>query len=125
MDRAKVLVNRLLFNKDTFDENKRDIQAIFREAADNAMSGSGIKKSPLPALFRQFGTDPQRFLEIAWIHLVFHLRSQNIVEDIRKLDLTLKDKSLEIDFHGVMKQRYSNRPADEIKVKGICDMTEA
>jgi TIR domain len=82
-----------------------------------------VDGSPFPQLFRQYGNDPKKFLEIAWVLSAFLLRASATVAEILHLELTLNGKTLEIDFWGRRKKEYMNRPAYEMKVQGICSLS--
>jgi hypothetical protein len=81
-----------------------------------------ILGSPFHQLYRQYGKEPKRFLEVAWVTGVFFLRTTGTVAEISRFELTLTGQSLAVDFIGRRKKEFSNRPAYEIKVQGTCDL---
>jgi hypothetical protein len=78
----------------------------------------GIRGSLFPYLFHQWGDNPSKFLSIAWIVAVFHLKFSGIVADIRRLELSLLGDSLEVEFVGLRKKTNDHAPACEIQVRG-------
>jgi hypothetical protein len=121
---AEMRTRRLLLDeypaKDT-----RDVNEIFREIL---LRGQGvafeITGSPFPTLFAAFGQNPQKFLEIAWIHAVMTLKLSNCVVDIEQLQLQLADASLRVNFKGKRWKQYQNVPAHQIKVEGSCSLRQ-
>lgn len=122
---AEMRARRLLLNeypvKDTRDPNE-----IFREVL---LAGQEVlmevKGSPFPALFAVYGKDPQKFLEIAWIHSAMYLKVSNCVVEIERLRLELEGQVLQVSFKGKRRKEYQNAPAYQIKVEGSCVLQKA
>jgi len=72
-----------------------------------------VDKSPLPELYEKFGNDPQRFIDIAWIHLVISAITREVADEIRSLTIELKLPYVFVQFVG----RNRN---DELRVIGNC-----
>jgi hypothetical protein len=121
---AEMRARRLLLNEKPRKDTK-DINEAFKEVL---ISGQGtaiqIVESPFPRLYKLFGSNLQRFLEIAWIYTVFQLKLSGTVSEILNLKLSLKDEALEVDFSGRRKKIYYNSPAPEMHIHGICPLQE-
>jgi hypothetical protein len=108
---AEQRARRLLLNENPRKETT-DINRAFEEVF---VAGQGgilpIKQSPFPALFKQFGDNSKRFVEIAWILAVFQLKLSGTVAEILHLELTTAGDRLEINFSGRRKKIYYNAPA--------------
>jgi len=120
---AQKRVRRLLLNEKAAG-NLNDINQMMEEMFLRGQWATfPIDGSPFPQLFRQYGNDPRKFLEIAWVLSAFMLRASATVAEILRLELTLNGKSLEIDFWGRRKKEYMNHPAYEMKIQGICSLS--
>lgn len=119
---AIIRARRLLLNEEPAKDT-RDLNRVMHEIF---VGGHGtelaIKKSPFPHLFQQNESDPQRFLEIAWIFAIFQLKLSATVSEILRLELALNGASLEIQFLGKRRKEYDNVPPAEIKIEGVCPL---
>jgi hypothetical protein len=121
---AKIRARRILLNEnpspgEVRDLNKAAHEALIRGIGNDHLSVTG---SPFPSLFKQYRTDPRRFLEFAWILAVHFLKFSATVTDVLHLQLTLNSESLAVDFLGRRKQQYVNAPPYEISVQGTCSL---
>ncbi len=114
---------RLLLNENPAQGTK-DINKIFREVL---VRGQGtvvhIEKSPFPTLFSLYGSNPQRFTEVAWILAMMQLRLSATVVSVERMILTLLGATLDVDFVGRRQKKYVNLPAAVITVRGKCSLT--
>jgi hypothetical protein len=121
---AEERARRLLLNENPAKET-RDINLVFREVL---VRGQGtlvqVQRSPFPTLFRHYGSDAQRFVEIAWILAAMQLKLSATVVQIEKMALAVQGHTLEVDFVGRRKKRFVNAPAPIIAVKGTCDLNQ-
>jgi hypothetical protein len=117
---AQKRARRLLLNEKAAG-NPNDINQMMEEMFLRGQWATfPIDGSPFPQLFRQYGDDPKKFLEIAWVFSAFMLTASATVAEVLRFELTLNGKSLEIDFWGRRKKEYMNRPAYEMKIQGTC-----
>ena len=123
---AAMRARRILLNEDPAPEDLSkitDINAITRELF---IGGQGtylhVERSPFLDLFQRFSTQPERFLDLAWINAVTLLKLTATVETIEFLQLALLANSLRVEFRGRRKRRYSNVPPLVINVSGICPL---
>ena len=121
-DQAAVLrAERLLLNQHLPAAETRDPDAIMREIMLKGQEAElEIGRSPFPGLFQSFGNRPQLFTDIAWIMAMLQLKLSGTVEQVSTLELTLLGSSLNVNFTGRRRKVYSNVPAAEIKITGIC-----
>jgi hypothetical protein len=83
-----------------------------------------VKSSPLPDLYRQLRNDRSLFLEAARLLAVLALHLSNTVEHVLRLDLSFEGTdAVKVSFEGRRRKEYSNRPAYEIHVEGICRLS--
>ncbi len=83
-----------------------------------------IKGSPFPALFSAFKNNPGGFTAAAKLYAVMQLLLSNAVGSVHRLDLKMKGRDkLSVKFEGERPPRYSNQPAQVIKVEGVCELT--
>jgi hypothetical protein len=68
--------------------------------------------SPFPGLYRQYGTRPTRFLEIAWIIAEVTLKSTGVVIEVAALELTLDGPQLRVTFSGRRRKQFTNASHD-------------
>jgi len=123
---GEMRARRLLLNENPYVES-RDINAITDELF---ISGQDtfvrVQFSPFPRLYTQFGSDPGRFLEIAWICAAAQLKLSACVVDIVSLQLGLirsgVSMGLTVSFKGRRKKKYVNRPAYEMSIEGTCSL---
>jgi hypothetical protein len=119
---AEVRIRRLLLNENLAEETK-DMNKIFREVLVRGQGLIHIERSPFPILFRTYGSNPQRFLEIAWILAMMQLKLSGTVVQVDKMILSLEGVRLGVDFVGRRPKRYANSPAPKISVQGICNLS--
>lgn len=123
---AVMRARRILLNENPAPEDLKslsDINAITRELF---IGGQGtylhVQRSPFPVLFQQHSADRERFLDLAWINAVANLKLTATVETIELLELILLGESLQVEFRGKRKRKYSNVPPFAIEVSGICPL---
>lgn len=118
---ARERIRRLLLNEHPAEDTK-DINKLFREVLVRGQGLIHIERSPFPILFRTFGSNPKRFVEIAWILAMMQLELSGSVAQVERLVLTLEDGGLAVDFVGRRHKRYVNLPAPVISVQGMCKL---
>jgi hypothetical protein len=123
-DFARMRVERLLLSKHLYRENQgastlRQLNDVTHEVMIRGLNQAvKIEESPFPKLFDAFGSDPQRFLETAWITVVADLKRSGSVEVIDRLNLALAGTTLQVEFVGHRHRRYVNVDPYEILVQG-------
>lgn len=121
---AEIRARRLLLNERPNSDNN-NLNAKLQEAwIQGQGTPIGIAGSIFPNLFQQYGNDPKRFLDIAWILAALHLKLSGSVVEILRLQLTLKGDVLEVDFSGRRKRQYQTTPAYAINICGNCSLTD-
>jgi len=80
-----------------------------------------VTASPLPALFADAGGDRNAFIQAARLLLVMYLRLAGVVERVFTLELAFESADrLRVDFEGQRVKKYTNVPAPQVSVHGIC-----
>jgi hypothetical protein len=121
---AELRARRLLLNENPAVETT-DINDITRELFLRGQDTYfQIVKSSFPELFKLFGANPARFLQIAWISAVTQLRLGACTETIQQLQLTLRGTSLDVLFKGKRKKQYVNAEAYEMRISGTCSLDD-
>lgn len=123
---AELRARRLLLNENPYVPS-RDINAITHELF---VGGQGtffkVQESSFPGLYRQFGSDAQRFLGIAWITAVVQLKLSACVVEVVTLQLGLirqgVSMGLNLAFRGRRKKQYQDRPPYEMSIEGTCPL---
>ncbi len=122
---AEMRVRRLLLNEhppqldNSAGNNLAFMNSLMRENLIQGLNPTiEIKESLFFDLFRQFGNEPQTFLECAWISAVVGLKLSSAVEHIDYLRLGLAGTSLSVQFSGRRHRRYSNVAPQKIEVSG-------
>jgi hypothetical protein len=118
---ASLRARRLLLDERP-EETTTDINEITRNLF---IGGHGtllrVDKSIFPGLYEIFGTEPTKFLEIAWIHAAAHLQLTACVSEISVLELTLEDDLLGVFMVGSRRKKGGTR-STEIRVRGQCSL---
>jgi hypothetical protein len=121
-DAAVLRAKRILLNEKPA-HGRRDMSDMIPEMM---IAGQGstieITKSSLPTLFQALGGEPKLFLEAAWVLAALELKMSGAVEQITRLDLTLQGKGLQVAFEGRRHKQYSNQPAFQYSVSGVCHL---
>jgi len=73
-------------------------------------------------LFREFGKDSSRFLEIAWITAAMQLKIGKCVADVELLGLKLRSNTLAVKCHGKRARKYVNVDPYIIRIEGELDL---
>ena len=77
-----------------------------------------IENSPFVPLFREFGKDSRRFLEVAWITAAMQLKIGKCIADLELLSLTLKSAILTAACRGKRARKYVNVDPYIIRIEG-------
>ena len=132
-DIAEMRARRILLNEESMQSprgfsNLVDdgfLESLIRHESPTRELGLQIQQSPIPAIFRSFGQEPERFRVFARLISVMYLKLSNTVEDILKLDLDVLDSSrLRVEFKGRRRRVYENAEPPILKVNGICPLRE-
>lgn len=128
---AEMRVKRLLLNEHLpqLDNSDGDNLAFLNNLTrENLIQGLNptiaVKESLFLDLFRQFGSSPRSFLEIAWISAVVGLKLSSAVEHIDYLRLGLAGTLLSAQFSGHRHRRYSNVVPYRIEVSGQLSLAQ-
>ncbi len=119
---AELRTRRLLLNEDP-SKDTRDMNQILREVLLRGQGVIHIERSPFPILFRHYGSNPQRFVEIAWILAMMQVKLSGTVVQVERMTFDLEGTKLRINFVGVRQKKYINAPAPRISVQGTCDLS--
>ena len=119
---AEIRARRLLLNENPAKDT-RDMNEVLREVLVGGQDTYiRVERSPFPVIYQRYGSNPQRFTEIAWILAAAQLRLGGIVIQIDLLELTLKGQMLEVNFAGHRQKKYMNAPAHVIRITGTCPL---
>jgi hypothetical protein len=124
---AEMRARRLLLNEKPYVET-RDINTITEEIfIQGQETVVQVTNSPFPELYQHFGSDPTKFLSVAWITAAAYLKLSACVVEVVTLQLSLirmgVPLGLNVSFKGRRKKQYQNRPAHEVIVEGTCGLT--
>jgi hypothetical protein len=95
------------------------------EALVNGLGeGPKVERSPLPPLYTTWAGPRTDFLPAARLVAVLALHASHTVEHVLELSLAWSgDDAVVVRFQGRRKKLYTNRPAAEIRVEGICRLS--
>jgi hypothetical protein len=80
-----------------------------------------VERSPLPPLYAGWTGSRTGFLSAARLAAVLWLHASHTVEHVLELSMAWSgDSAIDVRFHGRRRKVYTNRPAPEIRVEGIC-----
>jgi hypothetical protein len=96
---------------------------ILREVLLRGQGIIRIERSPFPILFQHYGSNPQRFVEIAWILAMMQLKLSGTVAQVERMIFDLESTKLRVNFVGVRQKKYINAPAARISVQGACELS--
>jgi hypothetical protein len=115
---AELRARRILLNENRYEPTS-DYNKIMRE---NLLQGHDallkIESSPFVPLFREFGKNPRRFLEVAWITAAMNLKIGRCIADLELLSLTLKGTTLSVACRGKRARKYVNVDPFIIRIEG-------
>jgi hypothetical protein len=128
-DIAERRARRILLDENPFVEGTGSRAKMFNEATlEVFIRGVNArfqpKGSPFRAWYDRFGGQPDKFLDVAWILGVLLLKSTGVVAEVTKLELTLSETRLHVSFAGKRRRQYTNKPATEFIVDGLCDLSK-
>jgi hypothetical protein len=122
---AEIRVRRLLLNEkpmavksDKGDMSGRLNELTFESLIQGLNSIVKIEHSNFIDLHNDFGGDPVKFTEIAWISAIADLKLSAAIQHIGHLKLVLNQNILNVDFSGRRHRKYQNVPPYEINVQG-------
>lgn len=121
---AEIRAKRLLLNQDLANANSRRMEGMMQEVLIRGEQDFPIDGSSFPSLFRDFGSHPKLFVEIAWITAVLQLKMSATVAQVTRLELTLDGRNLRVEFSGRRRKQYSNQPAIQVQIAGICSLDD-
>ena len=119
---AEIRAKRILLNQHRYEETQ-DYNKVMREILTQGQ-GAAIKidGSSFPALYKEYGTQPSRFLQIAWISAVMQAKLSNTVVSVDHLRLGLKGSLLTVEFRGARARKFTNVSPHLIKIEGEIDL---
>jgi len=128
-DIAEQRARRILLNEHPYTETKGHGAGFYNDAmkevllrgVNTPMQPTG---SPFPDLHEQYGREPTKFLEIAWITAALLLKMSGVVAEVTSLSLATDGAQLLVTFNGKRRKQYTNKPASTIKVNGTCPLTK-
>ncbi len=118
---ARLRARRILLNEKLPGIGDQANDAMFEVFVRGMGTPVRATESPLPALYKDYGADPQRFARLASLFCVFLLILTKTVRTIDQLTIQAPvDRSCRVMFKGTRHRPYSNQPPTEIEVNGIC-----
>ena len=133
---ANMRARRILLNEKLEDANPalsqiNILEQLPLEIYIRGMSSSShepkleVTESPIPQLYRQFGSTPERFKKFARLSSIFYLKLSHTIESVVQLDLELLGPTqLHVKFKGIRPKFYSNVEPEVIEFEGICSLSE-
>jgi len=99
------------------------LEMVVRGTGRSGREDRGVERSPLPPLFSGWTGSRADFLAAARLAAVLALQASRTVEHVLELTLAWSGESaVSVRFHGQRRKVYSNRPAPEIRVEGVCQL---
>ena len=133
---AEMRARRILLNE-TPEANvpsSHQVNAHFQEMLESSVRGFSLSQhenriqvleSPIPPLYRNFGSTAGRFLKFVRLASVFFLKLSGTVEDILELEFELlSPEQLQVRFRGRRHRQYSNSEPPVIEFAGFCPLSE-
>jgi hypothetical protein len=120
---AEQRARRILLNENISQQTNEPNDALREILLRGMQTVLQATASSFPELYRQFGTNPTRFLETAWITAAMTLKTTGVVVEVTRLELRLNGPQLSVTFSGKRRKQYSNAPAATITVNGTCKLT--
>lgn len=120
---AELRARRILLDERPPSEASTWIRADpLLEALVKGLGGlPGVERSPLPPLYAAWTGSRTDFLAAARLVAVLALHASRTVEHVLELKLAWSgDDAVAVRFQGRRKKLYTNRPAAEIRVEGVC-----
>ena len=133
---AEMRARRILLNEKLKDNSpsSHQVNAPYQEMLESFVRGFGLSQhtdriqvleSPIPNLYRNFGSTAGRFLKFVRLASVFFLKLSGTVEDILELEFELlSPEKLRVRFRGRRHQQYTNVEPPVIEFEGICALSE-
>ncbi|MGA8908921.1 MAG: TIR domain-containing protein [Acidobacteriaceae bacterium] len=119
---AEMRATRILLDENRHEQTS-DYNKIMRESLVQGLDALlKIEKSPFVPLYRAYGGDPTKFLEIAWITAAMQLKIGRCVADLELLSLTLKGVTLAVVCHGKRARKYVNVDPYIIRIEGRLEL---
>jgi hypothetical protein len=119
---AEMRARRILLDENRYEQTS-DYNKVMRE---NLVQGLDallkIERSPFIPLYEAYGTNPTRFLEIAWITAAMQLKIGRCLADLELLSLRLKGRTLTIACHGKRARKYVNVDPYIMRIEGQLDL---
>lgn len=133
---AEMRARRILLNE-TPEANvpsSHQVNAHFQEMLESSVRGFSLSQhenriqvleSPIPPLYRNFGSTAGRFLKSVRLTSVYFLKLSGTVEDILELEFELlSPEQLQVRFRGRRHRQYSNSEPPVIEFAGFCPLSE-
>jgi len=115
---AEIRARRILLNENRY-EPTQDYNKVMREILIQGQDELiKIERTPFQPLYKAYGSEPSKFLQIAWITAAMQLKVSRTVASIEVLRLRLKDSILAVTFRGTRARKYSNVDPHVIQVEG-------
>ncbi len=116
-DIAEIQAKILLLNDKSFLSN----QDFWINSIITNCGNMKLEKSIFPDLWTKLNKQKEKFLRIARLSVVYHLKITNIVEHILELKLgPIENNRLSVKFRGKRKKIYMNQEPKTIEFKGDC-----
>ena len=119
---AEIRARRILLDESR-PQQTQDLNQTMREVL---IQGQGavlqIVGSSFPTLYREFGRDPSRFLQIAWITAVMQAKLSNTVASVDRFRLELNGSMLNVAFRGTRARKFTNVDPYVIQIDGQLDL---
>jgi hypothetical protein len=115
---AEMRARRILLNENRYEPTNDYNKSMLENLLQGHDALLKIENSPFVSLFREFGKDSRRFLEIAWITAAMQLKISKSIADLELLSLTLKGGTLAVACRGKRARKYVNVDPYIIRIEG-------
>lgn len=129
---AEMRARRLLLNENPFKpfDDSDDVLTIANKSMnENLIRGLTsivqVERSSYPKLYEELGSNPQHFIEAAWIITVAELKLSATIGHIEHLRLALDERLLHVNFRGRRYRVYENVDPHVIDILGQLSLSPA
>jgi hypothetical protein len=121
---AEIRANRIFLNENRPEKSQDFNKVMYESLVQGHDAKLNIEGSPFAPLYREYGKEPNRFLQIAWITAAMQAKVSNTVASVDSLKLRLNESVLTIKFRGTRARRYSNVAPHVIDIEGSINLRQ-
>lgn len=128
-DFARMRAGRILLNEPppVDDNNRYSVDRIQQMSIEMYIRGSGtpvsVESCVIQDVFRQIGTDQEKFLQLARLTAIYYLRASGVFEHVTKAIVgPVSADSVHVEFIGTRGKKYSNRDPVSFAIVGDCPL---